>query len=80
VFLILFTGLMYFTKEEGLGQRPLRQQRKANSEKALRGLFLLFTSLRGANRSRECAPDDRLRDEAIHACFAERWIASLRSQ
>src|SRR5260370_40177945 len=24
-------------------------------------------SLRGANRSRECAPDDRLRDEAIHS-------------
>jgi hypothetical protein len=23
-------------------------------------------SLRGANGSRECAPDDRLRDEAIH--------------
>jgi hypothetical protein len=34
-----------------------------------------------ANGSRECAPDDRLRDEAIHlsACV-ERWIASLRSQ
>ncbi len=34
-------------------------------------------SLRGANGSRECAPDDRLRDEAIHSflrgemdCFA----------
>src|SRR3981081_2576510 len=25
-----------------------------------------FASLRGANGSRECAPDDRLRDEAIH--------------
>jgi hypothetical protein len=27
-------------------------------------------SLRGANGSRECAPDDRLRDEAIHSFFA----------
>src|ERR1700760_1782899 len=25
--------------------------------------------LRGANGSRECAPDDRLRDEAIHSYF-----------
>src|SRR6266403_4527882 len=25
--------------------------------------------LRGANGSRECAPDDRLRDEAIHTFF-----------
>ncbi len=36
----------------------------------------LISSLRGANGSRECAPDDRLRDEAIHYfrgsmdCFA----------
>jgi hypothetical protein len=30
------------------------------------------TSLRGANGSRECAPDDRLRDEAIHSFFARR--------
>ena len=29
---------------------------------------------------RECAPDDRLRDEAIHTFFAARWIASLHSQ
>jgi hypothetical protein len=29
----------------------------------------LFPSLRGANGSRECAPDDRLRDEAIHSFF-----------
>jgi hypothetical protein len=35
------------------------------------------SSLRGANGSRECAPDDRLRDEAIHTCLAESWIASL---
>jgi hypothetical protein len=35
------------------------------------------SSLRGANRSRECAPDDRLRDEAIHSYFAATWIASL---
>src|SRR5690349_15773395 len=35
------------------------------------------SSLRGANGSRECAPDDRLRDEAIHTGFAESWIASL---
>src|ERR1700704_5135936 len=35
------------------------------------------SSLRGANGSRECAPDDRLRDEAIYAFHsAERWIAS----
>jgi len=35
-------------------------------------------SLRGANGSRECAPDDRLRDEAIHlSSRAARWIASL---
>jgi hypothetical protein len=36
--------------------------------------------LRGANGSCECAPDDRLRDEAIHTFFASSWIASLRSQ
>jgi hypothetical protein len=30
-----------------------------------------------ANGSRECAPDDRLRDEAIHSFFARQWIASL---
>jgi hypothetical protein len=37
-----------------------------------------FTSLR-ANGSRECAPDDRLR-EAIHGCCRCEWIASsLRS-
>jgi hypothetical protein len=36
-------------------------------------------SLRGANGSRECAPDDSLRDEAIHASALLRcvWIASL---
>src|SRR3981081_2372193 len=28
-----------------------------------------LTSLRGANGSREYAPDDRLRDEAIHSSF-----------
>jgi hypothetical protein len=33
--------------------------------------------LRGANGSRERAPDDRLRDEAIHSGFAAPWIASL---
>jgi hypothetical protein len=37
-------------------------------------------SLRGANGSRERAPDDRLRDEAIHSFFIAPWIASLRSQ
>jgi hypothetical protein len=31
-----------------------------------------------ANGSRECAPDDRLRDEAIHTAKQE-WIASSRS-
>src|SRR5882757_4977967 len=38
------------------------------------------SSLRGANGSRECAPDDRLRDEAIHTYCLAFWIASLRSQ
>ena len=33
---------------------------------------------KGANGSRECAPNDGLRDEAIHACFlVTSWIASL---
>jgi hypothetical protein len=33
---------------------------------------------KGANGSRECAPDDRLRDEAIHSSFVVAvWIASL---
>ncbi len=32
----------------------------------------VLSSLRGANGSRECAPDDRLRDEAIHSFFARR--------
>jgi hypothetical protein len=40
----------------------------------------LTASLRGANGSRECAPDDRLRDEAIHQAAQKMWIASLRSQ
>src|SRR3984957_18002203 len=31
---------------------------------------------KGANGSRECAPDDRLRDEAIHLDLGT-WIASL---
>jgi hypothetical protein len=35
------------------------------------------TSLRGANGSRECAPDDRLRDEAIHSCCSMDCFASL---
>src|ERR1700747_743993 len=40
-----------------------------------------LSSLRGANGSRECAPDDRLRDEAIHRYFVrQKWIASLRSR
>jgi hypothetical protein len=30
--------------------------------------------------ARERAPDDRLRDEAIHFSTAQFWIASLRSQ
>src|SRR5258708_37102201 len=30
---------------------------------------LMSPSLRGANGSRECAHDDRLRDEAIHSCL-----------
>jgi hypothetical protein len=35
-------------------------------------------SLRGANGSRECAPDDRLRDKAIQLFSRGRfWIASL---
>jgi hypothetical protein len=34
--------------------------------------------LRGANGSRECAPDDRIRDEAIHLFSRGRFgIASL---
>ena len=40
-----------------------------------------ISSLRGANGSRECAPDDRLRDEAIHRSVGVApWIDSLRSQ
>jgi hypothetical protein len=31
----------------------------------------------GANGSRERAPDDKLRDEAIHCPYAAPWIASL---
>ncbi len=37
----------------------------------------VMPSLRGANGSRECAPDDRLRDEAIHITAVGVWIASL---
>jgi hypothetical protein len=38
------------------------------------------SSLRGANGSRECAPDDRFRDEAIHPCFLDGlWIAGARN-
>jgi hypothetical protein len=35
--------------------------------------------LRGANGSRECAPDDRLRDEAIQLALRGGWIASRSS-
>jgi hypothetical protein len=41
-----------------------------------RGIAKVRPSLRGANGSRECAPDDRLGDEAIQTFFAARWIAS----
>jgi hypothetical protein len=45
----------------------------------IEGLQIVLSSLR-ANGSRECAPDDKLR-EAIHCCEKEKaWIASsLRS-
>jgi hypothetical protein len=32
---------------------------------------MMFASLREANGSRECAPDDRLCDEAIQSVLAE---------
>jgi hypothetical protein len=38
---------------------------------------LCLASLRGANGSRECAPDDRLRGEAIHSCCPVDCFASL---
>src|SRR5437660_4187471 len=41
---------------------------------------VVLSSLRGANGSRERAPDDRLRDEAIQSFSRLSWIASLRSQ
>jgi hypothetical protein len=45
--------------------RNARRDREAAFENAA-------TSLRGANGSRECAPDDRLRDEAIHSSYTWR--------
>jgi hypothetical protein len=52
---------------------------KPRAKPAARSRSYIPTSLRGANGSRECAPDDRLRDEAIYSyflrcymdCFAE---------
>jgi len=40
--------------------------------------FTPFPSLRGANGSRECAPDDRLRDEAIQNCLRGSIAGLLR--
>src|SRR5580704_10423647 len=40
-------------------------------------LVLKVASLRGANGSRECAPDDKLRDEAIHSCWTMDCFAAL---
>jgi hypothetical protein len=51
---------------------------KPRADRAARSRSCVLSSLR-ANGSRECAPDDRLR-EAIHTLFVVRWIASLRSQ
>ena len=48
---------------------------------AARSRIHVLPSLRGANGSRECAPDDRLRDEAIHSFLAWRdGLLRLRSQ
>ncbi len=43
----------------------------------VRRLHACLSSLRGANGSRECAPDDRIRDEAIQSFYPLLWIASL---
>jgi hypothetical protein len=40
---------------------------EAGTTKECRITLAIRSSLRGANGSRECAPDDRLRDEAIHS-------------
>jgi hypothetical protein len=40
----------------------------AREGRRVHGLCLVRPSLRGANGSRECAPDDRLRDETIQSC------------
>ena len=52
---------------------------KPRAYRAARSRNCIYTSLRGANGSRECAPDDRLRDEAIHpsACGPMDCFASL---
>jgi hypothetical protein len=51
--------------------RPLKGRELLNASGASRRECerVLSTSLRGANGSRECAPDDRLRDEAIQVSF-----------
>src|SRR6266513_361229 len=60
-------------------QRPSLPKRRSKRQKPDPTASYL-PSLRGANGSREFAPDDRLRDEAIHNARIHLWIASLRSQ
>jgi hypothetical protein len=47
--------------------RGRNEQAKPRAKSAARSRSCILPSLRGANGSRECAPDDRLRDEAIHS-------------
>ena len=57
-------------------------QGQSRRAEGVSGIVSQRPSLRGANGPRECAPDDRLRDEAIHLAPRSvwQWIASLRSQ
>src|SRR6266478_5437439 len=75
--------LFFCTRDRGCSKHPafpapsfLWAKRFArpgrNAPRECGGVFVREPSLRGANGSRECAPDDRLRDEAIHAFFTRR--------
>src|SRR5207248_4018127 len=64
---ILMTILIQAPTTEWLGRKlGLMEKRCVGSA--------LLPSLRGANGSRECAPDDRLRDDAIQPLLAAPWI------
>jgi hypothetical protein len=76
-YLALYAYAMFTGRDLQPGD-PIHIFRKPDAPSYSMQRSAILASLR-ANGSRECAPDDRLR-EAIHSAANEAWIASLRSQ